>query len=244
MIDTTSRFYGKHLAFIFVLSMMTGGGLHAKTLAVPNVPQLPQTNWCWAANSQAVLSYTGGAPGMCVIANWAREKNNWGNDDCCINGTGGVCNQSNSLWGGAGSVQGILANYGATNTEAINRSLTLKESQDFIDNDSPFIVMWRSDEWLKLKFRGHGVVLYGYSGSDWYVMDPWEGYKTYTYKKLVNPKLDGLDWTWTKTLVVKPQQLTFVVDDTGSMGDDIDSVRSTLHDKIAALKSVLRNLSD
>jgi len=228
MIDTTSRFCRKNLALVLIMSMMANWGINAKTLAVPTVSQLPQTNWCWAASSQAVLSYTGGAPGMCAIANWAREQNKWGNDDCCTNGTGAICNQPNSMWGGAGSIKNILDNYGAKNTETFGRSLTLKESTDFVDDDSIVIVRWGWSDG-----RGHFVVLHGYNGSAMDIMDPWNGSSITQFSKVVNPT----GGTWTHTLAVKPQKLTFVVDDTGSMWDDIDSVRSTLHNKIKDLKA-------
>lgn len=198
-----------------------------KTLAVPQVNQLPQDNWCWAASSQAVLSFTGNAPGMCSIADWARQKNAWGNDDCCTNGTGGICNQPNNMFGSAGSIENILSQYKA-DSERFGRSLNLKEVKDFIDDDSPIIVRWG---WTA--GGGHFVVLRGYTGGNMDIMNPWDGPQTFTHSDLTSTTAR----TWTHTLVVKPKKIAFVVDDTGSMWDDIDAVKTTLQDQIAKFKS-------
>lgn len=189
-----------------------------QTLPVPNVSQLPQTNWCWAATSEAVLRYTGNAPGMCTVADFARQQNGWGNDNCCVNGTGAICNQPNWLWGHAGSMEAIFANWGALSTR-YGRSLTLREVQDAIDDDRPIIVRWG---WTN--GGGHFVVLDGYSGSTMTIMDPWNGPTTLSHGNLTSTAARA----WTHSLTVDPRKVTYVVDDTGSMFDEIDSVKSTL----------------
>ena len=209
---------------------LSNQALAAKTLAVPNVDQgtTTQTNWCWAATSQAVLSYTGNAPGMCTIADWARGQNGWGNDNCCTNGTGAICNQPNAMWGAAGSIQNILSHYGA-DSDSYGRSLNLTEVTKAIDDDSPIFVRWG---WTA--GGGHFVVLRGYNGSDMDIMDPWGGVSNILSHSNLTSTAQR---TWTHTLIVKPKKITFVVDDTGSMWDDIDAVKSTLHNQISQLKT-------
>lgn len=232
-IKKLTTFYIAYYVYILV-SLLTiflnNEALAAKTLSVPNVDQgtTTQTNWCWAASSQAVLSYTENAPGMCTIADWARGQNGWGSDDCCTNGAGAICNQPNAMWGAAGSIENILSHYGA-DSDKYSRSLNLTEVTKIIDDDSPIIVRWG---WVA--GGGHFVVLRGYIGSDMDIMDPWGGVSNILSHSDLTSTAQR---TWTHTLVVKPKKITFVVDDTGSMWDDIDAVKSTIHNQISKLKS-------
>lgn len=200
----------------------------AKTLAVPAVGQMPQTNWCWAASTQAILSYTGNAPGMCTIVNHIRVLRGWGNDDCCTNGTGAICNQPNSL-AGFGSAQTALKNWGA-DSEYIGSSLSLARVTETIDDDSPSIVEWRPNNGSTV---GHAVVLHGYSGSSMTIMDPMQGITSMPYSALVA----NVQFLWRGTLLVKPLKITYVVDDTGSMSDDIASVKNTILAQIGGYAS-------
>lgn len=220
------------LVFLALALISLPSGVRATTLPVPAVSQrtpVQYDNWCWAAASQAILSYTGNAPAdKCEIVNWARDQKGWGSDDCCTNGTGAVCNRPNSLYGGVGSVEKILANWGA-DSEPYGRSLTLKEVQDAIEDDSPIIVAWR---WTGQPI-GHVVVAHGYSGSTIDVMDPWDGPLQLSHANLTSTP----DRTWSHSLVVVPKKVTYVVDDTGSMGDEIGSVRDTLLDQVDGFES-------
>ena len=207
--------------------MLATGVADAKTLTVPDQSQKPQTNWCWAASSRAVLSYTSKAPpSMCQIAEWARGKNAWGAADCCgLDGTGAltagnkaVCNQANAMWGADGSIEAILKNWGA-DSEKVWRALTLDEVKKDVDDDAPVIVRWG---WTA--GGGHFVVLRGYTDANLDIMDPWDGAQILTHANVSATAAR----TWTHSLVVKPKKVTYVVDDTGSMGDDIASVRSVL----------------
>lgn len=214
--------------------LMTSPAANAdKSLNLPVVSQrtpVQYDNWCWAASSQSILSFTGNAPGMCTVADYARQKNGWGNDDCCKNGTGAICNQPNNMYGSPGSIQGILDHYGAE-SDSFARSRTLKEVTKDIDDDSPTVVRWG---WTA--GGGHFVVIRGYAGSTMDVMNPWDGAQLLSYDNVVSTPAR----TWTHSLVVRPKKVTYVVDDTGSMGDDIDSVRNTLLAQINGYKAAGR----
>ncbi len=216
---------------VVVTGLWAASASRAKTLAVPQVSQLlPEayTNWCWAATSEMILRYTQNAPGMCAIANWARERNSWGDDDCCTNGTGSICNQPNWLYGGdGGSIEDILENWGA-DSETYSQALVLDDLREAIEDDSPVVVRWG---WTA--GGGHFVVAYGLTDSTVNVRDPWTGTSTMSYSALRSTP----DRTWTHSLIVVPQKVTYVVDDTGSMGEEIASVRTTLLDKIGAFES-------
>lgn len=219
------------LCLALSISMMVPGLLGAKTLAVPTLSQLTPTrydNWCWATVSQAVLSYTGNAPAdKCTLADWARQQNGWGNDNCCTNGTGPICNQPNWLYGHGGSIKEILAHWGA-DSQTYGLALTERQLDDAIDDDSPVIVFWT---WTG--GGGHFVVARGYTGSMLDLMDPWNGPTQRTYASTVSAS----DRTWAASLVVVPKKVTYVVDDTGSMGDEIDSVRNTLLGQVAGFRT-------
>lgn len=206
------------LALGLLLASASGPAQAQAALPVPNVSQAGFSNWCWAATSEAVLRFTGNAPGMCNIADWARQQNSWGSDNCCSNGAGPICNKTNAIWGAPGSMEKIFDHWGAQ-TERKDGFLSLKEAQDSLDDDSPTIVRWA---WTA--GGGHFVVLHGYSGSMMTVMDPWNGPTSLSYANLVSTSARN----WTHSLTVKPRKVTYVVDDTGSMGDEIASVRNTL----------------
>ena len=99
------------VATIVTLCAIATSGATAQILCVPEVFQ-EQNQWCWAGTSRAALLYYGTDVAQCDIANFARVQNGWGADDCCVNPGGAICNQPNWLYGAAGSILNILANWG------------------------------------------------------------------------------------------------------------------------------------
>lgn len=214
----------------------------AGTLPVPVVLQNPYgPNWCWAASSQAILTYTGTAPGMCKIVDWAAPKNGWGSQECCPGVTDAnkaSCDHANAMTGAAGSTDMVLNHWGIT-SDYKKTYLSLPDLQATIDDLSPMIIGWY---WkTSTKTGGHAVVIRGYTGSSIEVMDPetsnfWE----IEYKDILSynyPLVTGLTMVWGDTLIARPKKVTFVVDDTGSMTDDIASVQTTLLGKIQENKN-------
>ncbi len=246
--DANMRNISKQVVFYIALIYFGFNNVYAdKTLEVPNKDQqVFSDNWCWAASSQAVLSYTGNEPSMCAIVNFARTQDSrFGSDDCCnkvfplrpVYPAPGSdsCDKGNYISGTAGSVQAVLSHYGAE-SESFSRALNFKEVQDSIDDDSPSVLGMIRRDASGTATGGHAIVLRGYSGSDMTdVMDPWGGKRNIqSHSDLTSRYLAGV---WEQSLVAKPKKITFVVDDTGSMLDDIDAVRSTLHNQITQLKT-------
>ncbi len=218
-------------AFLAMALLLPSLALAAKSLDITYAKQ-EETNWCWAGSSYMVLGYTRSitVPTQCAMANWARDKNAWGAANCCTTADSGgaICNQPNWMYGKAGSLQAILENWGAKSENKAS-ALSWDAVKTAIDDDSPIIMRygWTGG-------GGHFIVLYGYDDSaNVLIHDPWNGTKTITHASAVSAP----DHTWTHTLIVIPQKLAFVVDDTGSMWDEIASVKSTLTSKIAALKN-------
>jgi len=211
-------------AFLATLAVCLWCPVVASQGTMLNVPQEDQQEnfWCWAASSQAVLTYTGNAPGQCGIVDWAREQNEWGDGDCCLNGGSEACNRGNWFFGTAGAVDRVLENWGADSTR-YRRAMSEREATEALDDNKPIFVGWR---WTN--GGGHAVVLHGYNGSTMTIMDPWDGPTTMSYSDLRSTSARR----WSQSLRVDPFKVTFVVDDTGSMWDEIDSVKTTLIGKI------------
>ena len=163
------------------------------TLSVPERFQ-EYSNWCWAGTSQAVLYYYGQYPSQCVIANFA-----WNTTKCCEGSTDFYdrvkgCNKANFLYGGDGSIDAILANWGV-DSAGTDSPMTWTESVTELDNAYPFIMRWG---WST--GGGHFLVGYGYISNGSYLeyMDPWpgEGYTTSLFTYVVSAS----DHDWTHTL--------------------------------------------
>ncbi len=161
-----------------------------------NVSQTIQehSNWCWAGCSQCILYFKGTYPSQCSIVNYA-----WGRSDCCGNSSyywNHACNQPNGIYGGSGTIQGILSNWGV-NSYGGAYYLYWNTCKNEINGNDLFVMRfgWTSG-------GGHFLVGYGYwvSGGTNYLgyMDPWtgEGYTWSTYNWVVSSS----NHNWTHTL--------------------------------------------
>lgn len=184
------------LAGIFVIFGLMGTASHLESDVTLSVPECIQeySNWCWAGTSQAVLDFYSQYPSQCEIANFA-----WNTTRCCSGSTDFYdrvkgCNKANFLYGGNGSIDAILNNWGVDSV-GTDVPMTWTESLSELDNDYPFIMRWG---WSS--GGGHFLVGYGYitSGSYLKYMDPWpgEGYTTSLFTYVVS----ATDHDWTHTL--------------------------------------------
>jgi hypothetical protein len=161
--DTTFIFAGR------VDSMGNQQPTTCSELPVTEVMQPDSSYWSWVACSRAVLLYGGTDVDICDIANFARENNGWGEGDCCPFDPDSVCNQSNDLFGTAGSVQAILAHWGVSSTD-IPSALSLDDLKDYILAGLPVFVAW--DDGNDANGEPHIVVVHGVCEQNIYIMDP------------------------------------------------------------------------
>ena len=197
------------LTLLAVLPIVVG----ARTLPVPLRCQ-EQTNWCWAACSQAVLDYYGNTIAQCDIANYASSRNGWCTTNiCCTNpGSTTCCNKGNCMYGANGCISDILAHWGVNNAgTAAALSVTTVRSE-INTNYRPFVIRWG---WTG--GGGHFIVARGAdevnSGGNvlvWY-MDPWpttgcsQHFSTYSW--MVNG--DNHTWTHSLTMTTNPPSGSF-----------------------------------
>jgi hypothetical protein len=165
----------------------------SRNLAVNLITQ-EHSNWCWAGSSVTVLNWYGSRPSQCSVANWALGVNY-----ACGNSTfywNSYANQPNGMYGGGGTIQGILGNWGVSsygNGYALNWSAVVTE----INNKRPFVMRygWTSG-------GGHFIVGSGYNDNSGTrrlaYMNPWpgEGYTWVNYYWAVSAN----DHSWTNTL--------------------------------------------
>jgi hypothetical protein len=179
-------------ALLGMLALATPTAWADATLAVPSRTQ-EHSNWCWSASSQMILYFKGQYPTQCRIANYAFSRS-----DCCSNTTfwwNHSCNSANGLYGGSGTIQGILKYWGV-GSSAYSTYLYWSSCTSVINARRPFVMRfgWTSG-------GGHFLVTYGYvtSGSKLRYYDPWpgEGATLASYSWVVSAS----DHRWTHTLV-------------------------------------------
>lgn len=177
---------------MLILFIFTGT-LGAKVLVVPAVRQ-EQTEWCWAAVSNAVFTYYGKNHPQCEIADYTRMVCPWhdfGSVDCCIDPLQG-CNYWNYMFGIDGSLMDILIHWGVNNYP-ISTYLSKSQITYEINHNRPYVFRWGWNSG-----GGHFLVGHGIDNDTINYMDPWqgEGLKTGNYSWVVS----GADHTWTHTL--------------------------------------------
>lgn len=169
----------------------------AQQLDVPQVTQ-QHSEWCWAADANAVLSYRGVSSTQCSIANWVgsigyactQAPFDWNNN----------ANSPNTLSGTTG-ISGILWSLGRRDTHYYDGSISFGLTAASIDQGDPVVVLWT---WRN--GGGHFVVVDGYDKRNQalYFVNPWPGegagYGDYTWM------LDGSGnmgtHYWAESLVV------------------------------------------
>jgi hypothetical protein len=175
------------------LSTVAIAGNGSRNLALNLVTQ-EHSNWCWAGSSVSVLNWYSARPSQCSVANWALGINyacgnsyfNWNS----------YANQANGMYGGGGTIQGILYHWGVNsygNSYALNWSAVVTE----VNNNRPFVMRygWTGG-------GGHFIVGSGYNDTSGTrriaYMNPWpgEGNTVVNYSWAVSAS----DHSWTHTL--------------------------------------------
>jgi hypothetical protein len=166
----------------------------AKTLNVPAKIQ-EQSNWCWAACTQATIYYYCCDYQQCNIADSARKWNNWGAGNCCQTPGNNICNQANFMYGTAGSFQALMDSLCNVQSNGMNSTLSKNTTVSEINAGRPYEIRWG---WSG--GGGHFLVGRGYeaNGDTVHYMDPRSGYgyQTATYDWVVS----GSDHDWTHSL--------------------------------------------
>ena len=184
---------------------------HSAKASGPTVIDVPvklqeQDNWCWDASSQCVLQFYGYYYTQCAIANFAVTGNGWGNDDCCADPSGPICNQPNYLFGfdtGSGNVNDILTHFGNIDTDTQGSALSWDDTVSQLNSGRPFIMGWG---WTA--GGGHDLVGYGCmvenNSPKLYYMNPWEAGYTISDFTWVQ---EASDHEWDQTLLMTPAPL-------------------------------------
>lgn len=165
---------------LLILFLLNATAAYATTLNVSQKYQ-EETQWCWAACSEAILEYYGTSKTQTEIAEY---------------GTEGV-NTWNWLYGSTpgdpprNGVDLILDYYGSISSDPLDRYLSQVEVQSEIDYGRPSVIRWGWDSG-----GGHIVVVYGIEDATVYLMDPWYGPTVDTYSWVVS----GSSHTWTHSL--------------------------------------------
>lgn len=177
----------------------------APALAVARVQQIDvplvtqdHSEWCWAADSNAVLHYRGVASSQCGIENWvdsigyACERAPFDWDD--------PANSPNALAGTTG-IGGILWYLGRRDSSYYGAPLSFARTRAALDRGDPVVILWTWPEG-----GGHFVVIDGYDDREnaLYFMNPWpgegRGYGRYEWIRYGSGDMGT--HTWAESLIV------------------------------------------
>ena len=169
----------------------------AQQIAVPHVTQ-QHSEWCWAADASAVLSYRGASSTQCGIANW-------------VNSIGYACTSAPFDWNdsanspdtltGTTGISGILWSLGRRDSRYYDGAISFGLTVRSIDQGEPIVVLWT---WPN--GGGHFIVVDGYDKRNQalYFMNPWPGegagYGDYTW--MLGGTGNMGTHTWAESLIV------------------------------------------
>jgi Peptidase_C39 like family len=140
----------------------------ARQLNVPIVQQ-DHSEWCWAADADAVLTYRSVSTSQCSIANW-------------VSGVDYACNDNDFDWNdsvnspnylsGTTGISGILWSLGRRNSTYYDEVLSYQTVASAIQQGNPVVILWQWPDG-----GGHFLVVDGYddNGQMMYFMNPWPG---------------------------------------------------------------------
>jgi len=232
------------------------------TLPVPLKGQ-EKNNWCWDASSQMVLEYNQYTVSQTSIAAWAVAGINRGNS---LDANGVNFTWTDGKTYKKYGCKQVLKHFGPVYSTFLGRALTKDEIETEMDNFRPAIlgVYWKKVVGGNTKtVGGHAIVLSGKSGDKVTLKDPWPADNnpspgkagvTYLvdYTALFNAPGSGtysspgsatLGNTWGQTLKTgRAMDLCFLIDSTGSMADDIHSVKNAASSLINGLSTNYKDL--
>ena len=166
---------------------------------IPTVKQ-EQDQWCWAANSQAILDYYGFPTKQCTIVEYARtlQPSTFGSKNCCP--LASSCNKPNQIDYNYG-IKGMIDHFGQIKSTASKSALTVTKIVSELTAKRPFVigVMWNGG-------GGHVVVGCGYNSTTSSItfMDPWQN-NGMTTKKFTGGSAFSTNTgsgNWAETLVL------------------------------------------
>ena len=234
------------LVVMVVVSLLAP--VYAGTLAVPLIGQ-EEPNWCWDASSNMILKYYGFTHTQTEVADWAVGGYNVGNH---LSGTTiGPLAAPGSPSPGTYNRKGcglVLKQFGPVDSSYLDRALTMDEVSEEIDGKRPAMIAVRLIK-AGTDVGGHAIVLRGYDESVDEIIslnDPWPAddnvhgpgtvgasYMLVAYDDMVTAAGTYSDASavignrWAQTLKTgRSLDLCFLIDTTGSMGDDIASVQA------------------
>ncbi len=153
------------LIFVAAPALITAS---AQQIDLPHVTQ-QHSEWCWAADANAVLTYRGISNTQCGIADWVDSIGyactsapfDW-NDNA---------NSPNTIIGTTG-ISGILWSLGRRDTQYYDGPVSFGLASRSVDAGDPIIVLWTWPDG-----GGHFIVVDGYDAqaNALYFMNPWPG---------------------------------------------------------------------
>jgi hypothetical protein len=176
-------------------ALVTAG---AQQIDVPHVTQ-QHSEWCWAADANAILAYRGVSSTQCDIANWV-DSIGYACESAPFDWSD-YANSPNSLAGTTG-ISGILWSLGRRGTQYYTGPISFGLTSRSVDRGDPVVVLWTWPEG-----GGHFIVVDGYDAQEGalYFMNPWpgEGPGYGDYGWMVNGSGNMGTHTWAESLIAR-----------------------------------------
>lgn len=170
------------ISVLFITLITLSQNTYAAQLNITHVYQ-EQTNWCWAAASQMVLSFYDVSKTQTAIVTYIK---------------GSPVNEG----GSEQDIQKVLSNNGVPAT--VSGVLSQTAVNEAANKGKPFVIAWY---WTA--GGGHAVTYDGYEGTQYYIHDPWYGPQVMTYNSIKSAQGQG---TWRQSICsTKEKQPTDVV---------------------------------
>ena len=232
------------LAVIILVCTVFRPLAQAATVAVPYHSQ-EHTQWCWAGVSQMVLQYFGTSKTQTEIATYGIQNavNNWNYL------TGSYAATATDPW--RNGIDKILQNFGQINSTSFSRALSTTELDTEFTGSRPVIARLGWYDRAGHASGGHFVVVKGDTDGIISINDPWpdNGVLAMDYAHLTGDGVTAGTYTatsyahrWTHSLTMAAAiDVVFLIDSTGSMYNDIDSVKTTASGLISNLTNKFKD---
>ncbi len=224
-------------------------GLNAATLTVPLIGQ-QKNQWCWNACSLMVMTHlaVGPHPSQQMIADWATAGYNFPNhlstdavSSAYTKDQYGVGNPAAAVTILRRGMSAVIEHYATNLKTSVHGQISSESLQREIDNDRPVIARIA---WYKTLSSynannndggGHVVVVMGFDGTTMSINDPWPPTSGDFYTAPITTFQGSTSYysgphRWTHTVKIAGSlDLVFLIDSTGSMGDDIANVKTNVN---------------
>ncbi|MBL9117599.1 MAG: C39 family peptidase [Verrucomicrobiaceae bacterium] len=250
-------------SFLLGATLLVAGQCFSTSIPVTLVAQ-QKNQWCWNACATMIMQTlgTGPHPSQQAIADWAVAGYNFPNyigheevADSYSKDEYGIGNPASAVTITQRGMSKVIEHYQPSLKCSVHGQLSAEDLQREVDNGRPVVarIAWYGGL-LSYLFHnnnagGHVVVVSGFDGTTMEINDPWEPNIGEFYTMPISSfqgstayRGTGGYHRWTNTVKIAGSlDLVFLIDSTGSMGDDIANVKSNVNTLIDSISTKFKD---